>query len=71
MAIDQTQIGLVAANLMDRLEKDYGDKAELQHVMILAAVDIGDGALVRWSANEKMPGYVARGMLAEVQKRLQ
>ena len=43
MAIDQTRLGAVAAELMDDLANHYGDDAELKNVVIIATVDHAGG----------------------------
>ena len=41
MAIDQAQIGMVAARLMEDIASSYGDGATIETVAVIAAVDQG------------------------------
>ena len=65
MAIDQTRLGAVAAELMDELAGHYGDDAELRNVVIIATVDHPNGTLdtTHWKVTPGMPNYVALGLL--------
>lgn len=72
MAIDQTRLGAVAAELMDDLAGNYGDDAELKHVVIIATVDHGGGTLdtTHWKITPGMPNYVGIGLLELVKHHL-
>lgn len=70
MAIDQTKIGLAAANLMQQLEEAYGDDAEIETVMVIAAVDHGMQNTIHFGASPGTSSHVGRGMLLSVQDGL-
>jgi hypothetical protein len=72
MAIDQTKLGAVAAELMDELAGHYGDDAELKNVVIIATVDHENGSLdtTHWKVTPGMPNYVAVGLLELVKHHL-
>ena len=71
MAIDQTKIGTVAAQLMEELEAAYGDDAEIATVALIAAVDHGDGTHYHPHYHYKFspgtPKHVGLGLLAVAQ----
>ena len=50
MPIEQSEVGEVAAELMDILETTYGDDAEISAVMLITAVkhDNGTGIAPVW-----------------------
>ena len=72
MAIDQSKLGAVAAELMDDLENNYGDDAELTNVVIIATVDHGGGTLdtTHWKVTPGMPNYIGVGLLELVKHHL-
>jgi hypothetical protein len=68
MAIDQSKIGTVAAQLMEQLEDAYGDEASIDTVMIIVAVDRGEGSedVVHRAASPGTPAHVGIGLLTVV-----
>ena len=42
MAIDQTIVGTMATNLMEKLEAAYGEEAKITAAALIVAVDHGD-----------------------------
>ena len=70
MAIDQARVGEVAAQMMDTLEQQYGEDAEITDVMLIAAVDYDDNGAtttVHYSSSPGMPTHVALGLLTQAQ----
>ena len=69
MAIEQARVGEVAAQMMDTLEQQYGEDAEITDVMVIAAVEYDNGAAskVHSSSSPGMPTHVALGLLTQAQ----
>ncbi len=69
MAIDQARVGEVAAQMMDTLEQQYGEDAEITDVMVITAVKYDNGASskVHSSSSPGMPTHVALGLLTQAQ----
>lgn len=65
MAIDQRQIGAVAALLMDELEDTYGDDATIENVALIVAVRHGGGVQsgVHFRFTEQTSPHAAIGLL--------
>ncbi len=63
MAIDQAQVGRLAAQLMQELEDQYGEEATLERVALIAAVDHGDQLTVHTRVTPECPPWTQRGLL--------
>ena len=72
MAVDGIKLGNVAARLMDQLEQTREKDAELESVIIIAAVtnDADRQTTVHYSVSDNMPQHVALGLLTVVQNNL-
>lgn len=70
MAIDQAKIGVVAAELMERLEAKYGDEAELDNVLLLVTVSHGAADSIEIQPSPGIANYVALGMLEQIKHDL-
>jgi hypothetical protein len=73
MPLDETKIGIVAANLMEQLDSTYGDgdDATIEHVMIIAAVDRPGADTVHFAASEGVANYEGIGLLRTVLLKLE
>lgn len=65
MPIDQSKIGVVAAELMDQLEA-YGPEAEIDHVMVIVTVDHGTQDTVHYAVSEGIAVYQGVGLMEYV-----
>jgi hypothetical protein len=64
MAIDQAQVGHLAAQLMQQLEDQYGEDATLEHVALIVAVaHDGDKLTVHTKVAPECPPWTQRGLL--------
>ncbi len=63
MALDQSKLGIVAAQLMEQLEQTYGDEASLGTVAVIAEVDHGDQNTIHYAFSESTPKHVGVGLL--------
>jgi hypothetical protein len=66
MAIDQAAIGVVAAELMEELDRLYGDEAAIERVALVVAVDRGEETTVHYKFTPGTSVYMAKGLLAHV-----
>ena len=69
MPIEQSEVGEVAAELMDILETTYGDDAEISAVMLITAVkhDNGTKTTVHHNVSPGMLVHEGLGLLMFVQ----
>jgi len=70
MAIDQTAIGGVAADLMDHLDGTAADDASIERVAIVVAIKRPGETTVHWRFTPETPIYVAQGLLANALDQL-
>jgi hypothetical protein len=65
VAIDQAQVGAVAAQLMDELEDTYGDDAWIENVALIVAVRHSGGSQtgVHFRFTEQTSTHAAIGLL--------
>ncbi len=64
MAIDQAQVGRLAAQLMQELEDQYGEDAQLERVALIVAVAHGEDKLtVHTKFTPDCPPWTQRGLL--------
>jgi hypothetical protein len=70
MPIDETQIGRLAAELMEELATQFGDDAEIERVALIVAVDHGEQTTVHWKFTPNTPTYIGRGLLEQVGRAL-
>ncbi|MGH3102763.1 MAG: hypothetical protein ACRDN6_01525 [Gaiellaceae bacterium] len=62
MPIDHAKLGNVSARLMETLDQ-YGDDANISHVIVIAAIDTPGEDTVHFAVSEGMAQYVAMGLL--------
>lgn len=72
MAIDPSKLGNVAAKLMETLEANYGEDAELGAILLIAAVDHENGTqtTVHYSVSDGLPVHEGLGLLQHVQNSI-
>jgi hypothetical protein len=70
MSIDQKAIGVVAAQLMEKLEQKYGEDATIDTVAILVAVDQPAQTTVEFAFSEGTAVHVGIGLLEHVKNHL-
>ena len=70
MAIDEAQIGMVAARLMEQIAAAYGDEATIETVAVIASVDRGDTNTLHATWTPGTPRHVSVGMLTVVLDQL-
>lgn len=64
MAIDQTQVGQLAAQLMQELEDQYGEDARLERLALIVAVAHDEDQLtVHTMFTPDSPPWTQRGLL--------
>lgn len=64
MAIDQAQVGRLAAQLMQELDEKYGEEATLERVALIVAVAHDDDKLtVHTTFTAGTPPWTQRGLL--------
>ena len=64
MAIDQAQVGQLAAHLMQELEEQYGENARLERVALIVAVAHDEDKLtVHTKFTPDSPPWTQRGLL--------
>ena len=64
MAIDQAQVGAVAAQLMEELENTYGDDASIENVALIVAVRHSGGQTgVHFRFTDQTSPHAAIGLL--------
>jgi hypothetical protein len=69
MAIDQTLVGNMAANLMQQLEEAYGDEAEITAAAIIVAVDHGENMnTVHSNFSPGLSTYEGLGLIEHVNR---
>jgi hypothetical protein len=59
MAIDSQQIGTFAMQFMDQLREQYGDEAELETLLVVAAIRADDEAKLELRAMDAEGGSVS------------
>ncbi len=71
MEIEQERVGEVAARMMGTLESHgYGEQAQITDVMLIVAVDFGDGDTVHMEVSPVMARHVALGLVTHVQNQI-
>jgi hypothetical protein len=70
MAIDEAQIGMVAARLMEEIASSYGDGATIETVAVIAAVDHGTMNTLHSCWTPNTPRYVSVGIVTAVLDQL-
>jgi hypothetical protein len=68
MAIDQTIVGNMAANLMEQLEAAYGEDAEITAAALIVAVDHGDNGTVHSHFSPGLSTYEGLGLIEHVSR---
>jgi hypothetical protein len=71
MTIDQSALGVVAAELMDLLADTYGEDATIERVAIIVAVDHGDQESVHYKFTSGTKHYAAKGLLRDVLEHME
>jgi hypothetical protein len=70
MAIDSQQIGTFAMEFMDQLREQYGDEAELQTLLVVAAIGAGEDAKLELRAMDadggSVPSWTLKGIASTV-----
>jgi hypothetical protein len=68
VAIDQSMLETITAQMMDELEAVYGDDAEITTAGLLVAVNYGDGkGAVHFRYSPGTHEHVALGLLVQAQ----
>jgi hypothetical protein len=73
VALDQSRVGEVAAQLMESLDQqEFGEDAEITDVMLIVAVDHEGGAAtsIHSSSSPGMPTHAKLGLLVYTQSVL-
>lgn len=72
MAIDQSKLGNITARLMETLEAEYGEDAELGAIMLIVAVGHQDGTKtsVHYDVSDGLPEHEGIGLLEYVQNAI-
>jgi hypothetical protein len=74
MAIDSQQIGTFAMQFMDQLREEYGDDAELETLLVVAAIRADDEAKLELRATDAgggtVPSWTLKGIAATVAENL-
>jgi len=72
VAIEPSEVGNVAARLMDTLEDKYGDDAEIKAVLLLVDVSHSDGTrdTIEYAPSEGLALHEGVGMLEVVKHHL-
>ena len=72
MAIEQARVGEVAARMLDILDEyGYGEDAEITDVLLITAVNDGDGATnTHYSVSPGMPAHVGVGLCTLIQRAM-
>jgi hypothetical protein len=69
MAIDQTLVGNLAANLMAQLEAVYGEEAEITAAALIVAVDHGENMnTVHSNFSPGLSSYEGLGLIEHVNR---
>jgi hypothetical protein len=70
MAIDSQQIGTFAMQFMDQLREQYGDDAELETLLVVAAIHADDEAKLELRAmgadGSSVPSWTLKGIASMV-----
>jgi hypothetical protein len=71
MAIDQVLVGNMAANLMGKLEAEYGEEASISAAAVIVAVDNGDGMkFVQFEVGPQLAPYEVIGLMEYVSRHV-
>ncbi len=74
VAIDPQRIGAMATHFMERLEEKYGDEADIEALLFVAAVDTPGQSTVEFSASDEngdgLAPWKVKGMMATVDKAI-
>jgi hypothetical protein len=70
MTIEQSAIGVVAAEMMEELENAYGEDAQIERVALVVSVEVGDENTVHFKFSTGSTVYMAKGLLAHVHDNL-
>lgn len=71
MAIDQALLGNMAANLMGKLETEYGEEASITAAAVIVAVDNGDGQkFVQFDVGPQLAPYEVIGLMEYVSRHV-
>lgn len=70
MAIDQALVGNMAAKLMERLERNYGEDASIKAAAVIVAVDHGNNNTVHFDFGPGLAPYEGLGLLEQVSRNL-
>ncbi len=70
MPIEQSAIGVVAAEMMDELERTYGVDAAIERVALVVSVNRGEENTVHFKFSAETTVYMAKGLLAHIHDNL-